>query len=85
MARSYHDHENIDIENANLQIIRFDKQQLPENDTNNHQISGTPKPIKESEYKNSLRRKLLREHITSQPHNPDLVRLYTNLDKYPLS
>ena len=73
MARSHHDNENIDIESAASRTVRFDEEQLPENDTDNHEMSSTTKPTKEQEHKSSLRRKLLREHITSQPEDPDLV------------
>ena len=40
---------------------------------------------KKQEHKNSFRRKLLREHITSQLEDLDLVRLYTDLEKHLLS
>ena len=85
MARSHHNHENIDIENAVSQTIYFDKQQLFENNTDNHKMSNTPKPTKEQEHENSFRRKLLREYITSRPEDPDLICPYINLDKYLLS
>ena len=48
-------------------------------------MSSTLKLTKEQEHKNSFRRKLLKEYITSHLEDPDLVRLYTNLEKYPLS
>ena len=48
-------------------------------------MSSTPKPTKEQEHKNSFRRQSLRKHITSQPKDQDLVRLYIDLDKHPLS
>ena len=73
MAKSHHDNKNIDIESAASRTVRFDKQQLLENDTDNHKMSSTPKPFKEQEHKSSFRRKSLREHITSQPEDPDLV------------
>lgn len=47
MARSYHNNKNIDNKNATSQTVHFNKQQLPENDTNNNEISSTPKPTKE--------------------------------------
>ena len=84
MARSYHNHKNININNAASQIVYFDKQQLSENDTNDDKMSSTPKPTKKQEHENSFRRKSLREHITSQLENPDLIRPYTDLDKHPL-
>ena len=85
MARSHHNNKNIDIENAVSQTVRFDKQQLPENYINKHEMSGTPKPTKEQEHESSFRRKLLNKHITSQTKDPDLVRLYTDLGEYLLS
>ena len=48
-------------------------------------MSKTPKFIKKQEHKSSYRKKLLRKYITSQLKDPDLVRLYTNLEKYPLN
>ena len=85
MARSYYNNKNIDIKNAVLRTVCFDKQQLPENDTDDHKISSTPKPTKEQEYKSFFRRKSLKEHITSQLEDPNLVRPYTDLEEYPLS
>ena len=85
MTRSHHNNENIDIENAVSRIVRFDKQQLPKNDTDNYEMSSTPKPTKKHEHKSSFKRKLLKEHITSQPEDPDLVYPYKNLEKHLLS
>ena len=85
MARSHHDNENMIIENAVSRTVRFDEQQLPENDTDNHEISSIPKLTKEQEHESSFRRKSLKEHITSQPEDPDLVRPYTDLEEHPLS
>lgn len=85
MARSYHNNKNIDIGNVAKQRGYFAKQQLPRNDTNNHKISGISKPTKEQEYENSFERKSLRENITSQPKNPDLIYLGTDLKKRPFS
>ena len=65
MARSHHNNKNIDIENAVSQTVYFDEQQLPENDTDNHEMSSTPKPTKEQEHESSFRRKSLKEYITS--------------------
>ena len=48
-------------------------------------MSSTPKLTKEQEHESSFRRKLLKEHITSQPEDPDLVRPYTDLEEHPLS
>lgn len=59
---------------------------MPKNDTNNHKISSTPKPIKEQEYKNSFRKKLWSEYIIiSQPKNQDLVYPYIDLEKHLLN
>ena len=48
-------------------------------------MSSTPKPTKEQEHESSFRRKSLREYITSQPKDPDLIHSYTNLQEHPLS
>ena len=85
MARSHHDNKNIDIENAVSRTVRFDKQQLPKIDIDDHEMSSTPKPTKEQEHESSFKRKLLKEHITSQPEDPDLIRPYTDLEEHPLS
>ena len=81
----HHDKKNIDIKNDILQIIYFDKQYLPENNTENHKMSSTFKFIKKKKHENSFRKKLLREYITSQSKDPDLIRPYIDLEKYLLS
>ena len=48
-------------------------------------MSSTPKSTKKQEHENFFRRKSLREHITSQPEDPDLVCLYIDLNKHLLS
>ena len=48
-------------------------------------MSSTLKPTKKQKHKSSIRRKLLREYITSQLKDPDLVRPYTDLEEHPLS
>ena len=48
-------------------------------------MNNTSKPTKEQEHKSFFRRKLLKEHITPQPEDPDPVCLYTDLEKHPLS
>ena len=48
-------------------------------------MSNIPKSIKKQEHESFLKRKLLREYYTSQLKDPDLVCLYTDLEKYPLS
>ena len=48
-------------------------------------MSKTPKLTKEQEHESSFRRKLLKEYITSQPKDPDLVRPYTDFEEHPLS
>ena len=85
MARFHHNNEKIDIKNAVPQTVCFDKQQLPANDTDNYEMSSTPKPTKEQEHESSFRRKSLKEYITSQQKDLDLVRPYTNLEEHPLS
>ena len=85
MGRSHHDNKNIDIKNAVSQTVRFDEQQLPKNNTDNYEMSSTPKPTKEQEHESSFKRKSLKKHITSQPKDPDLVRPYTDLEEHPLS
>ena len=85
MARSYHNNKNINIKNSALQKVWLDKQQLLENDTNNHEMSSTPKSIKEQEHKSSFKKKLLKKYIFSQLKNPDLIRLYINFQKHLFS
>ena len=65
MARSHHDHKNIHIKNAVSQTVCFEEQQLLGNDTDDYEMSSTPKPTKEQEHENSFGRKSLKEHITS--------------------
>ena len=85
MARSHHNNKNTNIENSVSQTVRFDKQQLLKNDIDNHEMSSTSKPTKKQEHESFFRRKLLREHITSQLEDPDLVCLYTDLKEHLLS
>lgn len=85
MAKSHYDNKNIDIENTASETVRFDQQQLPTNDIDNNKMSSIPKPTKKQEHEKSFRKKLLKEHITSQLEDPDLIRPYTNLKEYPLS
>ena len=85
MAKSHHNNKNINIENAVSRTVRFDKQQLPENNIDNYKMNSTLKPYKEQEHESSFRRKSLKEHITSQPEDPDLVRPYTDLEEHPFS
>lgn len=55
----------MNIENIILQIVYFDNQQLPKNNINNHEMNNISKPIKEQKHENHVRKKLLREYITS--------------------
>ncbi len=48
-------------------------------------MSSTPKPTKKQEHESSFRKKSLREHITSQPEDPDRVRPYTDLKEHLLN
>ena len=47
MVRSHHNNKKTDIKNFALQKIRFDKQQLLENDRNDYKMSSTFKLTKE--------------------------------------
>lgn len=85
MARSHQNNKNIDIKNAVSQTVCFAEQQLPENNINDHEMSSTLKPTKKQEYESSFRKKLLKKHIISQPEDPDLICLYTNLEEHLLS
>ena len=40
---------------------------------------------KKQEHKNSFNKKLLREYITFQLENSNLIHPYTDLEEYPLS
>ena len=85
MTRSYHKNKNTNIKNSALQKVHFDEQQLLKNNTNNHKMSSTSKPTKEQKHESFFKRKLLREYITSQLKDLDLVRPYIDLKKHPLS
>ena len=65
MARSHHNNKKTDIKNFALQIVRFKKHQLLKNDTDNHEISSTPKSTKKQEYESFFRRKSLKKYIIS--------------------
>ena len=63
MIRSYHNNKNTDIKNSALHKVCFNKQQLLENNTDNHEMSSTLKFIQKKEYQSSFQKKLLKKHI----------------------
>lgn len=61
-------------------MVRFNKQQLLENDINNHKINNTPKSTQKQEHENFFKKMLLKKCITFELKNLDLLCLYTNLE-----